>query len=630
MDLPTGGDPPFSVSPDGRYAALTMRRADAGTDSYCVGVVLIALDGTAPPRLLDSGGEPVPLVFDIRGVPAIPNGVFRPATPLWSPDGATIVYQRRDAGITQIWRVGLDGRPARQVTRLSTDALAVEWSGNTLLLTSRPSLASGSAAIEREGRTGYHYDARFWTLSEARPRPGPPLPLVVEAIDSRTGVGSRPAPPLAIPPGAAHPSARSPVGDRAWVASDTPELPFAPMRLHVEVRGRALPCREVCREGVAGLWWQGKTLLFLRSGGPAEGGTTTLWRWRVRSAAAPVRVLQTHDAIGGCQLAGASLICARETATHPRTLVRLDPDTGAMATIWDPNPEFGQVQLGHVERLYWSAADGVATYGDLVLPPHHAPGQRHPMIVVQYTSRGFLRGGTGDEYPIQLLAARGYAVLSFQEPVLPGAEHAPDLDALQRRNIENWAGRRQIFDALIAGVDAAIARGVIDPDAIGITGMSDGATTAQFALIHSTRFKAAAISSCCDDKSGLFALGLAYRDAVLRWGYPPASADGRAFWRDQSLVANADRLRTPLLMQLPDGEYRMGIESFSALDQQGAPVEMFVFPDEHHVKSHPAHRLAIYERSVAWFDFWLRGETRRAAPSDLTRWRALQRRAASR
>jgi dipeptidyl aminopeptidase/acylaminoacyl peptidase len=104
-------------------------------------------------------------------------------------------------------------------------------------------------------------------------------------------------------------------------------------------------------------------------------------------------------------------------------------------------------------------------------------------------------------------------------------------------------------------------------------------------------------------------VGLAYSDATTRWGYPPPGTDNPAFWRPYSLAANAGKMRTPLLMQLADREYRLAVETYAALDHAGAPVEMYVFPDENHVKSHPEHRLAIYERNLAWFDFWLNGAT---------------------
>jgi hypothetical protein len=75
-------------------------------------------------------------------------------------------------------------------------------------------------------------------------------------------------------------------------------------------------------------------------------------------------------------------------------------------------------------------------------------------------------------------------------------------------------------------------------------------------------------------------------------------------------------------------EYRLGLEAVSALQLAGAPVDMYVFADEHHLKWHPAHRLAIYERDLAWFDFWLIGREsddplRR---KELERWRMMRER----
>ncbi|PMU28397.1 dipeptidyl aminopeptidase, partial [Pseudomonas sp. GP01-A8] len=36
-------------------------------------------------------------------------------------------------------------------------------------------------------------------------------------------------------------------------------------------------------------------------------------------------------------------------------------------------------------------------------------------------------------------------------------------------------------------------------------------------------------------------------------------------------------------------------------------ADMYVFPDEPHIKFKPKHKLAVYERNVDWFRFWLQG-----------------------
>ena len=68
-----------------------------------------------------------------------------------------------------------------------------------------------------------------------------------------------------------------------------------------------------------------------------------------------------------------------------------------------------------------------------------------------------------------------------------------------------------------------------------------------------------------------------------------------------------------------------------ALANAGKPVEMYRFPDEYHVKWQPAHRYAVYNRNIDWFNFWLRdvesGLT--GDPEQYPRWRELRKRRAA-
>jgi dipeptidyl aminopeptidase/acylaminoacyl peptidase len=109
-------------------------------------------------------------------------------------------------------------------------------------------------------------------------------------------------------------------------------------------------------------------------------------------------------------------------------------------------------------------------------------------------------------------------------------------------------------------------------------------------------------------------------------GYPGLLNRDDPFWRQLSLSVNARRISTPILLQLADDEYLDSLESFTSLREAGAPVDMFVFPGEHHIKWQPAHRLAIYRRSLDWFDYWLREMRSPAADrqKDLDTWDKLR------
>jgi dipeptidyl aminopeptidase/acylaminoacyl peptidase len=155
-----------SVSPDGNWAALILRRADTRRDDYCMGVVLIALSPGGEHRLIDTGGELLMVRSDLRGVADVVNGSPLGNAPVWSPDGKSIAYLRRDHGIAQVWIASIHGR-ARQLTRLAEDARGVEWaSASTVSVKLRHSVEA-RARVAEEGRSGYLYDRRFWAISEA-------------------------------------------------------------------------------------------------------------------------------------------------------------------------------------------------------------------------------------------------------------------------------------------------------------------------------------------------------------------------------------------------------------------------------------------------------------------------------
>lgn len=635
QDVGLGGEPPFSISPDGRLAAMVLRRGDPARDSYCIGVAIIPLDG-GQARLVDAGGEFILRLSDVRGIPDLPIGNAEPVTPRWSPDGRWLAYLRRDRGRTRVWIASADGSGARPLSDPGQDARAVRWSadGRSLLVTTRPGVISGEVAVDAQGRHGFLYDARFWTLSRARPAPPLPLPLVERAMDARNGrdLGEPDGPRAGDPekPKGALAFARSSSGAIAWTSARDPQILLGPVMLQVALGGRTVLCHSpYCRDGLGEVWWgEGDELFFLQGATPANGGVTSLLRWRVGRDPEPTLMLSTIDALFGCQHAGSGIICARETATQPRHLVRIGSRSGGPRVIFDPNPEFRPLLKGEVRRLRWDLGQGVGSFGDLVLPPGHRPGERRPLIVVQYQSRGFLRGGTGDEYPIQALAARGFAVLSVERTRPVGAGVARSSAELVRMATSGFAERRRVLDSVEAGIRKAIALGVVDPQRIGITGLSDGAATVQYALVNSRLFRAAAISSCCDEPStSMFAAGPGYAELLIQAGFPPPGTDGSAFWRHYSLAANARRIRAPILLQLTDDEFRLSLETFATLKQAGVPIEMYVFPGEYHQKWRPAHRLAVYERAIDWFDFWLNGRTEGppGRHAQFARWRELAR-----
>lgn len=623
IGLPDGsilGRPsPLGLSPDGRRAAFVISRADPDTNSYCRALAVIDIEPAAMPKLLDQGGDAILSVGVYRGLFA-KTGFPQTVTPQWSPDGHWIAYLRRDQETTQIWLVPSAGGPAHALTRSPVDIERFTWLPDSagLVFASRIGTLAERSAADAEARRGFHYDTRFVPSMGSTPRANASTPLAYFMVglkdrevspagaNERQRIAAEGVP--GVPP---DPRADAPDGRRAWTERQS-SSPIGPLVLRAAAAsGPPITCpANLCTGKIVGLWWMpgGGPLLFLQREGWARG-EMALYRW-YPGAGKPERILATADVLDGCMLSGAQLVCMREGATMPRRLVIVDPRSGQSRLLYDPNPEFSRLRLGRVIRLFWKNDIGLETRGDLALPPGYQPGARLPLIVTQYFSNGFLRGATGDEYPIHAFAARGFAVLSIERPTFFAAAN-PALKTYEDVNAANtrgWSERRSLLSAVTNGVQRAIDLGYADPARIGITGLSDGASTVAFALINTDRFAAASMSSCCIEPwTVMTVVGPAYADRMRALGYPPATASDRSFWAPASIAQNAAAIDTPILMQLADDEYLMSLEAFAALREHGKPVDMYVFPDEHHIKWQPAHRLAAYERNLDWFGFWLAG-----------------------
>ena len=342
-------------------------------------------------------------------------------------------------------------------------------------------------------------------------------------------------------------------------------------------------------------------------------------------------ILQTDEWIEQCEPSGDMLICLYEDVTDPRRIVRLNPKDGAIETVFDPNPEFKALEFTQIEKLEWREPSGEWAAGHLVYPAGYERGKRYPIVIVQYRSKRFLWGGVGQEYPIHPLAAEGFFVLSFERP---------EKRDLYQRKSDPWEVERHYWGedlwektSAVAALDIALddleRRGLIDPGRIGITGLSDGSENLWYAMIHSDRYAAAVTATGGWSPTWFFLMNQGARQNYLRKAAglsAPGDEAADARWRRISPDLNADKINTPILLQVADHELIPSVPSIAALQDAGKPIEAYVFPNEYHIKWQPKHKLAVYNQTIDWFNFWLRDaqdpDPEKAAQYE--RWRELR------
>lgn len=632
---------PFGISPDGRQIAFLVRRGNAQTNSYCQKLMVMPTDGTGAPREVARDSAFIRDDFALRTFAALPAGWARVIVPRWSPDGKSIAWLRQADGSSQVWMADPDGSATpRQLTASPDNVDDFAWTpdGRGIIMATRPGLRRAAEAIAAGARRGYLYDEAVSPQFGVRPIPTGTMARSYTRADVVSGqvsdagqdeVALLAPPPFADAPEGARLFTPGPAGVSAWLERKDPQRFISPSRLVLRRDGKEVRCDSAQCEGILRLWWSEPERAFIavRKGGWGMSAMGIL-RWDPDESA-PHEIMASDDMLIGCSPVRAQLVCAREGAVMPRRLVALDLRSGAERLIHDPNPDFARRAKGAVQRFRFRNAYGVESYADLVLPPDHKPGEKHPLVVVQYISHGLLRGGSGDEVPVQPLAARGFAVLSFAKPdLVPEVATARDSTELLKANRVDWLDRRNVQSSLEIAVRLALDTGTVDPERMGITGWSDGVSSAQFALINSDLFKVAALGSCCEDMySYVLEAGPAYSAFTRSIGYRFFEPGDEEFWRPMSLIQNVDRVSAPILIQNADTEYEGGLDVVEVFRRNNRAIELHVFENETHYKWQPAHRRTVYERNVRWLEFWLMhrktcdGDA--ATQAELARWQAM-------
>ena len=352
-------------------------------------------------------------------------------------------------------------------------------------------------------------------------------------------------------------------------------------------------------------WLDDETLVVARTRGtatvlelqPQRGGAP-----RAATAAGPV-FTEFDLTSRGRQVALAASTPACPNEVHTTTL-------GGGAARWrrltTTNPEIESVQLGHQEVLRWRAADGLEIEGILVQPLGFAADRTHPLVVLVHGGpEACYRNGWVTSYGAasQVLAARGFVVL------LPNYRGSIGRDeAFERGDHGDLMGAE--FSDILAGIDALVQRGWVDAARVGIAGGSYGGYTAAWAATaHSQRFAAAVdFAGITNWLSMQGTSDIPEENALVHWNRP-FYENTDLYW-ERSPLAHVKNCRTPLLVLHGEKDARVpigqGQEIYTALRLLGREVEFVRYPRAGHGLRERAHQLDMLERSLGWFDRFLK------------------------
>jgi dipeptidyl aminopeptidase/acylaminoacyl peptidase len=326
---------------------------------------------------------------------------------------------------------------------------------------------------------------------------------------------------------------------------------------------------------------------------------------------------------GECPIAGNSMVCVYEDSKIAPRVIRIDLATGGISTLFDPNPAVTADRLGRVETQTWQDGLGNRLFSKLVFPPMYNPAKRYPLVISTYMCKGFLRGGSGDEFPEFLFAAAGMLSICIH---YNGAPPRHPTSAGEMAQVPQLERARALYAVIINDLDR---RGLIDVNHVGIGGLSWSSKVVEWELFHSKQFAAASIAApSLPDPVWADWMSVNRWDEVRpQYGLPASDDPADPAWQAISPALNAGKIKTPLMINAAESEVRTGIQFYAALRRQKVPLELYVYPEEdHQIFAYPSHRAFIYQRNVDWFRFWLQGfEDASAEKAErYARWRRLR------
>ncbi len=255
----------------------------------------------------------------------------------------------------------------------------------------------------------------------------------------------------------------------------------------------------------------------------------------------------------------------------------------------------------------------VESYTGFFYPATISEGAPSPLFVSYYRCSGYLRGGVGDEWPFATLAAEGVAALCVNSPPMSD-------DAVERY--------QQGLNSIQQVVDMLAAEGAVDPTRVGIGGLSFGAELSMWVAMHSDLTRA--VSLATPVVSPMMRLIFSpweeqHFGRLRRYWQLGTPEETPELWREYSPAFDIHSVRAPILMQFSEQEWRTSFDYSIPMIRAGL-ADAYVFPHEQHQKAQPRHKLAVYERNLDWFRFWLQDyETPDPAKAEqYRRWREMR------
>ncbi|MEO8657140.1 MAG: S9 family peptidase [Bryobacteraceae bacterium] len=352
------------------------------------------------------------------------------------------------------------------------------------------------------------------------------------------------------------------------------------------------------------VWTRDSRFIYINA---AEQGRGNLKRIDAETGAIDDLTTGNHNVYSWSASADASrLALAVSDSTNIGDIYLLNAGSPTMTRLTSVNEKlFSELKVSPPEMIWYDSFDGKRIQAWVQFPPDRDPSKKYPLILNIHGGPHAAYGYAFD-HEFQWMAAKGYAVL-YPNP-RGSTSYGQDF-----ANVIQYRYPGDDYKDLMAGVDALIQRGWVDPDKLAVTGGSGGGVLTNWAIGHTDRFKAAVSQrSIADWRDFWYTADFSLFE--IGW-FRSAPWEDEGDFKARSPITYIDKIKTPSLFIEGESDMRTppasgGEQMFRGLKYRHVPTAMVRFPGETHELSRsgvPKHRVERLEHIVGWIDKYVLG-----------------------
>ena len=265
-----------------------------------------------------------------------------------------------------------------------------------------------------------------------------------------------------------------------------------------------------------------------------------------------------------------------------------------------------QLDLAAPESFWFEGAEKTQVQGMIIRPPNFDASKKYPaLLLIHGGPQGAWTDSWGYRWNQQVMAAPGYVVVVINPRGSTGYGQK-FVSEISR----DWGGK--VYEDLMKGMDAAIAKyPFIDGSRVGAAGGSYGGYMVDWIATHTGRFKCLISHAGPYDEASM--AGATEELWFQDWefgGMPWAAPELYRKWSPSEFAGALGKYKTPTLVIGGELDFRVpynqDLEFFTALQRQGVPSKLLIFPDEGHWVMKPQNSELWYKTVLDWFATYLK------------------------